>query len=154
MNDNTANFSMVRKLSSDNFINIVLINQIPGSVMYNISLTDKGKQYVINVEKKPDGFIPILLGERKLVKITGMKITNDNKKADVEFEWNVVNLSPFGKIIQNQSDRFGGDLIQEEMPIESNGKTYRGTASISLYDDGWRIDKGSMNIGNIRNFGF
>ena len=146
------NLAIMKKLSNDGVINLVFISRpIPESQVYKISLTDKGKDFSIKFDKSGMGsgtpmFI-ILLGERSLVKISGMKMTNDNKKAEVEFEWKVVNLTPFGKALQNNSGISLGELIQVEMPIKSNETIYQGTATLSLYDDGWRVAKDSLKIG-------
>jgi hypothetical protein len=147
-NHTPIKLSTAKKLADDKVINFVFVAQpIPDSQVYKVLLTDKGKQYIV---KGREGQTVILLGERNLVKITGMKMTTDNKKAEVEFEWKVINLTPFGKVVQNQN--FNGGLLSAEMPIESNEKTYPGTASISLYDDGWRIDKNSLKLGAQRLF--
>lgn len=118
----------------------------PRVPIYDVLLTDEGKKYCVNVMQGGNN-ASIIIGERKLIQITGMKISNDNKRAEVEFAWKVVNLSPFGKVIQNRKGYIlNGSLIQEEMKIKSDETLYPGTAIISLYDDGWRVDKGTLKI--------
>jgi hypothetical protein len=111
-------------------------------IIINLS---KSKNYYlggVRAELLPSAGHKVVLAERKLVAVTGIKMFNNNKEAEVDFNWKIDNISPFGKAVQHRRGVITmGSLIHEEMPIGSENTQYSGTAFMSLYDDGWRIEK-------------
>lgn len=155
---NTAKFYLVKNYIFDK--NILLIMQqlaskgvidiketyrtggYGGTVIgYTTYLTDLGRTYTIEISKD-HSYAIVIIGKRKLVKIKGMKFSNENKRAEVEFLWETVDLTPFGEFAKN----FNVQFIKLETDFRPYETFYPGTAIISLYDDGWRIEKNSIKV--------
>lgn len=94
-------------------------------VYRRISLTDKGKKYLIKTTKGSEGRnLKILIGERKFHKITGITEPSDAmgmKMCQVNFQtkWD---LTPFGEVFSASKEN-----------IENHSVPF------VLYSDGWRL---------------
>ena len=122
---------------------------------YLINFTPSGKKYYLEEAKRDDiGMLgartdimtgnakiaKIIIGERQLISVTGIKLKN-NREAEVEFLWKAI-LSPFGRAVQQRRGYVTiGSMIHEGMKIGPDDTQYSGKAFMSLYDDGWRIEK-------------
>lgn len=102
-----------------------------GITNYVVTLTAKGKQFVIN-EVKPawgHGTITVVkVCERKIVEVTGIEQPKP-QTATVSFNYNTVNPTPFG----------------ETMPEVCSAEIRSGRAELKLFDDGWRVGEISFS---------
>ena len=104
-----------------------------GNTNYVVTLTDKGKQFVIN-EVKPtfghDTITVVKVCERKIVEVTGIEQA-EPQTAIVSFNYNTVNPTPFG----------------ETMPEVCSTEIRSGSAELKLFDDGWRVGEIKLSEG-------
>lgn len=91
-----------------------------------IHLTDKAKPYLLPTPKEDQisKIQRIKLAEEHLKEITSIKISASRKNAVVEYAVTYKNISPFAV------------LIKRNLQKPDTTKAY-----LSLYDDGWRIEK-------------
>lgn len=102
-----------------------VVQRAMGNANYVVTLTTKGKQFVINEVTPTWGRGPITvvkLCERKIVEVTGIEQSGP-QIATVSFNYNTVNRTPFG----------------ETMPEVCSSEISSGKAELKLFDDGWRV---------------
>jgi hypothetical protein len=144
----------LNKLNNDGLIRAFFIEKSWGVPTYNIAVTEKGNKYCIGEIKGDERIMlgdvnrkKIILAERKLIKITGIKQNPEKKEAMVEFTWKMENINEFGEAVKGKVYFKNGSLIQVSEKIPSNDKISDGIAYLALYDDGWRVIK--FKIGDI-----
>lgn len=91
-----------------------------------IHFSDKAKPYLLPVseEDKAIDVQKVKIADQDLVEISGIKLEHDGKSALVEYKIAYKNLTPFSSLVEH-------DLKQ---PVTRK-------AYLSLYDDGWRMEK-------------
>ena len=92
-------------------------------------LTDKGKQFILGVERKgyyADKFVPVKTCTLEFGEVTGILNIPEQNKAEVNYTVKRTS-TPFGQYLFNLSDG--------EMPHK---------ATFKKYDDGWRME-GNIN---------
>jgi hypothetical protein len=99
-------------------------------VYKKIDLTEKGKKFLISDEKEK--FI-VQTCELEFGEVTGIRIQEQAKIAEVEFTLNRVNCSPFTET------RYGSHSAYDKS-WDYTRDPYKRKISFSLYDDGWRIE--------------
>lgn len=85
------------------------------------SLTKEGLKYSTEA-----GLIK--MADEEFLEVTGIKFAGDNKEAIVEYTWKYSNQTPFTK----------GTKYDDVKPKSS-------TATLALYDDGWRVTEATKN---------
>lgn len=95
--------------------------------VYDCQLTLEGEKYKVNEKTNNEGktFYILKLAEENFGDITGIKQSEDNKSATVEYTTVINNVTPFGEVMGKQ--KF------------TNGKVNNHSVIFSKYDDGWRI---------------
>jgi hypothetical protein len=131
----------LESLKHDGLIDYIYHQPFGLNHVVSVSLTDKGKKYVIadrgtrgwpNAGQK---FVNVKFAEKQFVEITGIRTSGDKKEAVVEYTWKYANLSPFSKGWKDESlfGALAGSAGYDEK------KTYKEEVYLVLYDDGWRI---------------
>jgi len=126
----------LKRLQHEGMIQYTYHGNFGVSQIISVSLTEKGKPYVIGQLKKRgwpnegQAFANVKLGEKVIQEITGIRHSQDKREATIDYTWAYNNLTPFAKGWQ------GGFLFTESL---TEGQTHSATAVAVLYDDGWRI---------------
>ena len=91
-----------------------------------VSFTEKGKPFLIETPEKDkaNNIQLVKVAEEDLGEVTGIKMLDGDKRAEVEYTTSFKNITPFSKI--------------SRMDLTSKG-THK--ATFSLYDDGWRVEE-------------
>lgn len=114
-------------------INRVTKETVPPSDWYKVlELTEEGKKYLIKYEKNYADIIvaaKVKLADLKVTKVTGIQVLSEWGGGEAEFEYIFENLTPFAMCFID----FGSYEHLKEIGT--------GTASFSLYDDGWRLTR-------------
>ncbi|HXH99294.1 MAG TPA: hypothetical protein VNI52_03430 [Sphingobacteriaceae bacterium] len=92
-----------------------------------ITFTEKARPYLISQtsEDIKNNIQRVKIAEEQIKEVTGVKLLDGDKQALVEYKTIVNNQTPFSKLSQIN--------VSEEKTHESK---------FSLYDDGWRVEKG------------
>lgn len=93
-----------------------------------ITFTDKAKPFLLPVEEKEKAdFIQRLrIAQEDIIDVTGIRLLGQGKKAIVEYTTQYKDLTPFA-------------VLEKDKLI--TGKVNNRKAYLSLYDDGWRVEK-------------
>jgi hypothetical protein len=115
-----------------------------GGTFGNEFLTEKGKKEIDTAYNRTEDSRIIGLcyyfkmGIVDFIGVTGIQISNDNKKAQVEYSWKYSNLTNIGNVVSKFSTSFN------ENDVHNNVLTF------ILYDDGWRIEENLVLGTNVK----
>jgi len=92
--------------------------------------TAEGKKYIVDENdeifdkngRRVDKYADVRMAQEAFLDVTGIKLSGDNKKAVVEFTYQYLNPTPFGKDTKYDDTK------------PKNAKV-----TLNLYDDGWRV---------------
>ena len=78
----------------------------------------------------------IKLADKEFLEVTGILLSEDKTRAQVDYTWRYTNITPFGK---HWGEELGGK--QWEGKRISTEDVHKESARMILDDDGWRIVK-------------
>lgn len=111
-------------------------------VSYKVTLLPEAEQYVTGSRTGEKGtqYRTVRVGDWDLVEVTGIKETEPDQKAQVEYTWRYGNITPFGQALSKGNLALNKkDDMNRSRPIYDDGQIQTATASMERYDDGWRI---------------
>jgi len=135
---------------------------------YNIFISDSAKPFVLKKEEEMDMGKKIInavikLGNLTINEVTGIKLTNENKAASVDFNYKFTNLTPFGDNwyegptignLMKRSDltitKFLKITADKDLEAKFDYKKkepalQQAIVKMELFDDGWRVAKRKNN---------
>ncbi|WP_207428928.1 hypothetical protein [Pedobacter sp. SYSU D00535] len=91
-----------------------------------ITFTERGKTYLVpqTEEDKKDNIQRVKIADEAIEEVTGIQMSDGDKKAVVEYTTSYKNVTPFAKLSKRKLDEKGSHK-----------------ANFVLYDDGWRMQK-------------
>jgi len=99
---------------------------------YEVSLTEKGKQYLVEEEgQKKVRLVRVKVAEKQFVKVTRISFSEEKTEAAVSFTWKYVNITPFGKHLKEPN------RVSEAKFDESTLHTEK--VILLQHADGWKV---------------